>query len=137
MAGPTSGHDNLTISSGYTSKTPPWKIHVLEPLPADRVDISQRGEIKPEDTMGRGGVAKGVGAGVKQGPANQVKERREVYGTETGEVVEERGAGEVREGAPGEGEGIEEERRNEGRIGGEEAEERERWKKEGAAEREG
>lgn len=63
-------------------------------------------------------MAEGIGAGVKEGTADQIEKWIEKKRTEAGPIVEERGAGERREAVPGDGKRVEEDGRDERRVRG-------------------
>lgn len=85
---------------------------------------------------GRGeGEAKGVGAGVEMGAAEDVKVMTDSESGEVGEAVMVGAAGKRGKRSPGGGGGVEEERADDGWIGGEEAEDVARGEAEEAAER--
>lgn len=134
MSGAATGDDDpVATGRGGTGEAPARDLHVGEALPV----VSGVGEVEPVCGGGWGGVPQGVAAGVEARPAEDVEVAADGESREVGEAVELRGAGERREGPPGGGGGgVEQDRRGEGGVGGEEAEEVPAREAEAAAERE-
>jgi len=129
----TGDDDHATARCGGTREAPARDLHVGEALPI----VSGVGEIETVGRGGRRGVPKGVAAGVEARTAEDVEVAADGEGGEVGEAVELRRAGERREGPPGGGGGgVEKDRRGEGGVRGEEAEEVSAREAEAAAERE-
>lgn len=120
MSGTATGDDDpVGTERGGTREAPARDLHVGEALPV----VSGVGEVEAVGSTGRGGMPQGVAAGVEARPAEDVEVAADGEGRKVGEAVELWGARERREGPPGGGSGgVEQDRRGEGGVGGEEAE---------------